>query len=149
MATIQQRGSSVTRVSVKSLRERRRPRGLAVAAGNPGQRRRHQFRSVQPSRHRVRLELFAHPEDAKPVRVIDLDPVHHRTGDVWHVWVAGINPGQLYAYRADGPYDPSKGQRFNVNRLLLDPFATAISQLPPWDSHRPVDTTPLRQSKTW
>ncbi len=87
------------------------------------------------SRHatRVRLELFAHPEDAKPVRVIDLDPVHHRTGDVWHVWVAGINPGQLYAYRADGPYDPSKGQRFNVNRLLLDPFATAISQLPPWD----------------
>ncbi len=87
------------------------------------------------SRHatRVRLELFGHPEDAKPVRVIDLDPVHHRTGDVWHVWVAGINPGQLYAYRADGPYEPNKGQRFNVNRLLLDPFAAAISQLPPWD----------------
>jgi glycogen operon protein len=87
------------------------------------------------SRHatRVRLELFAHPEDAQPVRVIDMDPVHHRTGDVWHVWVAGINPGQLYAYRAHGPYEPNKGQRFNFNRLLLDPFAAAISQLPAWD----------------
>ena len=87
------------------------------------------------SRHatRVRLELFEHPEDAKPARVIDLDPVRHRTGDVWHVWVAGINPGQLYAYRVDGPYEPDKGHRFNFNRLLLDPFATAISQLPPWD----------------
>ncbi len=57
----------------------------------------------------------------------------HRTGDVWHVWVAGIPPGQLYAYRVDGPYDPGKGPRFNFNRLLLDPLATAISRLPAWD----------------
>jgi glycogen operon protein len=87
------------------------------------------------SRHatRVRLELFDHPGDTKPARFIDLDPVHHRTGDVWHVWVAGINSGQLYAYRVDGPYEPNKGHRFNFNRLLLDPFAAAISQLPPWD----------------
>jgi isoamylase len=87
------------------------------------------------SRHasRVRLELFDHPEDAVPARGIDLDSTRHRTGDVWHVWVAGINPGQLYAYRVDGPYEPSNGYRFNVNRLLLDPFATAISGLPPWD----------------
>jgi hypothetical protein len=77
--------------------------------------------------------LFDHPDDGKPVRVIDLDPVRHRTGDVWHVWVAGINPGQLYAYRADGTYEPNKGLRFNFNRLLLDPFAAAISRLPPWD----------------
>ena len=45
----------------------------------------------------------------------------------------GIGPGQLYAYRVDGPYEPSEGHRFNFNKLLLDPFATAISQLPPWD----------------
>ena len=38
---------------------------------------------------RVRLELFDHPEDAKPARVIGLDSARHRTGDVWHVWVAG------------------------------------------------------------
>ena len=45
----------------------------------------------------------------------------------------GIGPGQLYAYRVDGPYEPSEGHRFNFNRLLLDPFATAISQVPRWD----------------
>ena len=82
---------------------------------------------------RVRLELFDHPEDAMPARVIDLDSVRNRTGDVWHVWVKGLGHGQLYAYRMDGPYEPSKGQRYNFNRLLLDPFATAISRLPPWD----------------
>jgi glycogen operon protein len=87
------------------------------------------------SRHasRVRLELFDHPEDTVPARVIDLDSARNRTGDVWHVWVEGIGPGQLYAYRMDGPYEPSEGHRFNFNRLLLDPFATAISRLPPWD----------------
>ena len=82
---------------------------------------------------RVRLELFDHPEDAAPSRVIDLNSARNHTGDVWHVWVKGIGPGQLYAYRVDGPYEPSEGHRFNFNRLLLDPFATAISQVPPWD----------------
>ena len=82
---------------------------------------------------RVRLELFDHPEDATPARVIDLNSARNHTGDVWHVWVKGIGPGQLYAYRVDGPYEPSEGHRFNFNRLLLDPFATAISQVPRWD----------------
>lgn len=87
------------------------------------------------SRHasRVRLELFDHPEDAAAARVIDLDPARNRTGDVWHVWIEGIRPGQLYAYRVDGPYQPKDGHRFNFNKLLLDPFATAISRLPNWD----------------
>ena len=87
------------------------------------------------SRHatRVRLELFDHPEDAAPARAIDLDSVRNRTGDVWHVWIKGIGCGQFYAYRMDGPYQPSEGHRFNFKRLLLDPFAAAISQLPPWD----------------
>ena len=82
---------------------------------------------------RVRLELFDQPIDATPARVIDLDPAHNRTGDVWHVWVEGIRPGQLYAYRVDGPYKPEEGHRFNFNKLLLDPFATAISPLPDWN----------------
>ena len=68
---------------------------------------------------RVRLELFDRPEDAVPARAIDLDSAHNRTGDVGHVWVKGISPGQLYAYRVDGPYEPSEGHRFNSNRLLL------------------------------
>ncbi|EKU96643.1 glycogen debranching enzyme GlgX [Leptolyngbya sp. PCC 7375] len=87
------------------------------------------------SRHasRVRLELFDHAEDAVPARSIELNAVRNRTGDVWHVWVKGIRSGQLYGYRMDGPYEPGAGHRFNGNRLLLDPFATAISQDPPWD----------------
>lgn len=87
------------------------------------------------SRHagRVRLELFDHPENATAARVIDLDPLRNRTGDVWHVWIEGIRPGQLYAYRVDGPYQPKDGHRFNFNKLLLDPFATAISRLPTWE----------------
>ena len=87
------------------------------------------------SRHasRVRLELFDHPADATPAKVIDLDPARHRTGDVWHVWVEGIRSGQLYAYRVDGPYQPEGGHRFNFNKLLLDPCATAIAPQPDWD----------------
>ena len=91
------------------------------------------FALFSPHATGIRLELFDHPEDAAPARVIDLDPARNRTGDVWHVWVGGIGSGQLYAYRVDGPYEPSKGHRFNSNRLLLDPCASAISRLPPWD----------------
>jgi glycogen operon protein len=87
------------------------------------------------SRHasRVRLELFDQVTDAKPSKVFELDPTRNRTGDVWHIWVEGITSGQLYAYRVDGPYHPEEGHRFNFNKLLLDPFATAIAPLADWD----------------
>ncbi len=82
---------------------------------------------------RVRLELFDQPSDAIPAKVIDLDPVRNHTGDVWHVWIEGIRLGQLYAYRVDGPYQPCEGHRFNFNKLLLDPLATAITPFPDSD----------------
>ena len=87
------------------------------------------------SRHatRVRLELFDYLEDSVPTRVVDLDPVHHRTGDIWHVWVQGIRTGQLYAYRVEGPYRPQEGHRFNPHKLLLDPCATAVACPENWD----------------
>lgn len=87
------------------------------------------------SRHasRVRLELFDRADDAAPARSIDLDPARNRTGDVWHVWIQGIQTGQLYAYRVDGPYRPQDGHRFNFNKLLLDPFAMAISRREHWN----------------
>jgi glycogen operon protein len=96
---------------------------------------------------RVRLELFDHPEDAVPARIIDLNPACNRTGDVWHVWVKGIGPGQLYAYRVDGPYEPGKGHRFNFNKLLVDPFTAAISQLPPWNFAAARGYDPLAPEK--
>ena len=87
------------------------------------------------SRHatRVRLELYGSPDACSPTRVIDLDPARHRTGDVWHVWVPGITSGQLYGFRIDGPFQPEEGHRFNVNKLLLDPLATALVGTKNWD----------------
>ena len=89
------------------------------------------------SRHatHVWLEFYDQPEDAAPVERIDLTPERHRIGDVWHVWVQGIRPGQLYAYRMDGPYQPTEGRRFNPRRLLFDPYATAITHIADWDFH--------------
>ncbi|MGA8740024.1 MAG: glycogen debranching protein GlgX [Terracidiphilus sp.] len=87
------------------------------------------------SRHAtgVRLELYQHPDDSSPSRTIDLDPVRHRTGDVWHVWVRGIPAGQLYGYRVEGPYLPEEGHRFDSHKLLLDPYARAIAGVENWD----------------
>lgn len=87
------------------------------------------------SRHAtgVRLEFYRNPDDSSPSRMIDLDPVRHRTGDVWHVWVRGVSAGQLYGYRVAGPYLPEEGHRFNPNKLLLDPYARAIAGVVNWD----------------
>ncbi len=87
------------------------------------------------SRHATRLwlELFTNAEDRAPQHRIELAPDKHRTGDIWHVWVEGVAPGQLYGYRADGPYAPEKGHRFNPHKLLIDPYAAAITHLDDWD----------------
>jgi isoamylase len=50
-----------------------------------------------------------------------------RTDQVWHVYLPDARPGQLYGYRVHGPYAPEYGQRFNPAKLLLDPYAKAIS----------------------
>jgi isoamylase len=87
------------------------------------------------SRHAtgVRLEFYQNPDDSSPSGIIELDPVRHRTGDVWHVWVRGIAAGQLYGYRISGPYLPEEGHRFNSHKLLLDPYARAIAGVENWD----------------
>ncbi len=87
------------------------------------------------SRHAtcIHLELYQHPDDSQPVRIINLDPTRNRTGDIWHVWVRGVAPGQLYGYRIEGPYEPEQGHRFNHNKLLLDPYARAFAGVQNWD----------------
>src|SRR3954447_3246031 len=52
---------------------------------------------------------------------------------VWHGYIPTIEPGQRYGYRVYGPYDPAAGQRFNPNKLLLDPYAKAIDGQFQWD----------------
>jgi isoamylase len=81
----------------------------------------------------VTLLLFDDTRDPLPYQAIELHPIHNRTGDIWHVWVEGVMAGQTYAYSIDGPYNPTDGHRFNKNRLIVDPYSTALSQLPKWD----------------
>ncbi|HEY6452430.1 MAG TPA: glycogen debranching protein GlgX [Steroidobacteraceae bacterium] len=54
------------------------------------------------------------------------------TDGVWHAYVPHLPPGQLYGYRAHGPYDPAQGHRYNANKLLLDPYARALSGALRW-----------------
>jgi isoamylase len=54
-------------------------------------------------------------------------PVLDCDAGVWHVFVPGVGPGQAYGYRATGPYDPARGIRCHPAKLLLDPYARAVS----------------------
>jgi isoamylase len=49
------------------------------------------------------------------------------TDGVWHGYLPGVLEGQLYGYRAHGPYEPGQGHRYNVNKLLLDPYARKLA----------------------
>ena len=55
------------------------------------------------------------------------------TGNVWHGYLPGLEPGQRYGYRVHGPWDPARGHRCNPAKLLLDPYAKAVEGLPRWD----------------
>jgi isoamylase len=55
-----------------------------------------------------------------------------RTRNVWHAYLPGTGPGQLYGYRVHGRYAPREGLRFNPNKLLLDPYTRAISGVVNW-----------------
>jgi isoamylase len=55
------------------------------------------------------------------------------TEEVWHGYVPGLAPGQLYGFRVHGPYLPREGHRFNSNKLLLDPYARAFAGPFIWD----------------
>src|SRR5688572_16867874 len=81
---------------------------------------------------KVELCLFDSVEDEKEAARIVM-PEH--TDMIWHVYLPEVRPGQLYAYRCHGPYEPEQGHRFNANKLLLDPYAKAIGRIPePSDS---------------
>ncbi len=50
-----------------------------------------------------------------------------QTGGVWHVYLPQVRPGQLYGYKVYGPYEPTQGHRFDPAKLLLDPYAKAMT----------------------
>jgi glycogen operon protein len=77
----------------------------------------------------VELCLFDHPDAPAEVQRIRLP---ERTDQIWHAYLPDVRPGQLYGYRVHGPYAPAEGHRFNPAKLLLDPYARAVSGTIRW-----------------
>ena len=76
----------------------------------------------------VSLCLFEDDMAKQPYAVVPFDPVKNRTGDIWHIELCGAGDGTLYLYKVDGPYEPTRGLRFNPNKYLFDPYAKAFTQ---------------------
>ncbi|MEO8603839.1 MAG: glycogen debranching protein GlgX [bacterium] len=73
------------------------------------------------------LVLFASRRDA-PVLELPLDGEVNRTGHVWHVEVAGLDPGTRYGWRAARTGAPDAPiYRFDPDTVLVDPYATALT----------------------
>lgn len=70
----------------------------------------------------VELCLF----DPAGRRELERVPLPEYSDQVWHGYLPGLAPGQLYGYRVHGPYDPAGGHRFNPNKLLVDPYAKEL-----------------------
>ncbi|WP_366654118.1 glycogen debranching protein GlgX [Fodinicurvata sp. EGI_FJ10296] len=81
---------------------------------------------------RVDLCLF----DRSGRKQMEVVPLPEHTDGVWHGYLPDGRPGLLYGYRVHGPYDPQNGHRFNANKLLIDPYARALSGVFRWaDAH--------------
>ena len=81
------------------------------------------------SRHASSIELllFDREDDSRPADVIRLDPFTNRTYHYWHVFVPALQPGQIYAYRVAGPFEPASGFRFDPTKVLLDPYGRGVT----------------------
>ncbi len=82
------------------------------------------FALFAESAEKVELCLYERPEGKKLIAPI---PLTEQTDLVWHVYLPEARPGDLYGYRVYGPYEPEQGLRFNPAKLLLDPYAKAIT----------------------
>jgi isoamylase len=87
------------------------------------------FALFSPSAAGVELCLFDADDPSVETARVRLREV---TAHVWHGYVPGLKPGQLYGFRVDGPYDPARGLRFNPSKLLLDPYARAVAGKVRW-----------------
>ena len=79
------------------------------------------------SEHATAVWLCLFDDDGKETASVSLPET---TAYVWHGFLRDIGPGQHYGYRVDGPWEPEKGLRFNPAKLLVDPYAKAISGEP-------------------
>lgn len=122
------------------------PLGASVAEGGVN------FSVFSRNATKVFLEFYSASEDSEPYAQVEFSPSENRTGDIWHAFVPGIKPGSLYLFRVDGPFEPSKGHRFNVHQRLFDPYAKTITpvsvfyNLPP-DYSAPLDKNDIEHGK--
>ncbi|WP_447971152.1 glycogen debranching protein GlgX [Nitrospira sp. M1] len=77
----------------------------------------------------VDLCLFSHELEEQETHRIRIE---ERTDQVWHVYLPEARPGQFYGYRVHGPYAPAEGHRFNPSKLLIDPYAKALTGVVKW-----------------
>ena len=89
--------------------------------------------------HGVNFALFAEHATAVDLCLFDSPealveshrvPLLERTDLVWHGYVRGISPGQLYGYRVDGPWRPAVGHFFNATKVLFDPYSRLLGRAP-------------------
>jgi glycogen operon protein len=80
----------------------------------------------------VHLLLFDRYDQDSPSQTIALDPQSNKTYYYWHCFVPGLPDGQLYGYRVFGPYEEERGLRFNPAKVLVDPYARAVSYGDNW-----------------
>ncbi len=83
--------------------------------------------------------LLFHRKEKTPYAVIPI-PDSYRIGDVFSIIVFGLDITEFeYAYRMDGPHDPRKGLLFNKERILLDPYARAVTGQHKWGENAAND----------
>jgi isoamylase len=97
------------------------PLGATVEAGGVN------FSLYSPDASGIDLLFFDREDEARPARVTSLDPFINRTFHYWHIFVPGLQAGQLYGYRVHGPFDPSNGMRFDSSKVLLDPYGRGVA----------------------
>jgi isoamylase len=77
------------------------------------------------SAHATKVELCLF--DAAGESEIERVELPEFTDEIWHAYLPDARPGTIYGYRVHGPYEPEQGHRFNPNKLLLDPYAKAVT----------------------
>jgi len=89
----------------------------------------------------VNFALFSANATKVELCIFDIDgtteveriTLHEYTNEVWHGYLPDARPGTVYGYRVHGPYDPQNGQRFNPNKLLIDPYARQLVGSVEWN----------------
>ena len=92
------------------------------------------------SENATRVELCLFDEFGNQQQCVSLPEV---SAHVWHGYLPGVGPGQRYGYHVKGPWKPKAGHRFNPAKLLIDPYAKALTGAVDWDA--PVFGYPLGQ----